>query len=287
VFYDVRDAYIFLPPVMQSAYMPRSEEIPRAVLVPYPYQSAEVNTAMFSPMLNITGSYLNTFIRGVDSKQIKAWLLYGEKPATITTTYTTWTQQAAWNVLSDGSLNLIGEDGKIEGDLGQPYVDLANVSYSSYNGSLFFRFSLRGEIPNRITTTHVASIWYQVLLDVDSDSSTGFRWSNNFTPDYILEFYVEFNASSKTAVAHSFLLKYSGIGTDWSWTPIGFTQRFGREPIIDGGVGQDFFVMTCEYQDILVSEGSTVQLFARSGILYDGKVYNDPVPDKGTLTIAL
>jgi len=287
VFYDVRDAYIFLPPIMQSTYMPRSEEIPRAAAVPYPYQNGEVNTAMFSPMLNITGSYLNAFIRGVGSTQIKAWLLYGEKPAAMTTTYTTWTQEGAWNVLSDGSLDLIGEDGKIAGDLGQPYVDLANVSYSFYNGSLFFRFSLHGEIPNRITTTHVTSIWYQVLLDVDSDSRTGFRWSRNFTPDYILQFYVEFDASSKTAKAGSLLLKYSGSGADFSWTPTVYTQRFGAEPLIAGGVGQDFFILTCEYQDISVSKGSTVQFFARSGILYDGKVYNDPVPDEGIISIVL
>jgi hypothetical protein len=45
--------------------------------------------------------------------------------------------------------------------------------------------------------------------------------------------------------------------------------------------------LTCEYQDISVSKGSTVQFFARSGILYDGKVYNDPVPDKGIISIVL
>jgi hypothetical protein len=287
VFYDVRDAYIFLPPIMQSTYMPWSEQIPRAAAVPYPYQSGEVNTAMLCPMLNITGSYLNAFIRGVASAQIKAWVLYGEKPAAITTTYTTWTQQGAWNVLPDGSLDLIGEDGKIAGDLRQPYVDLANVSYSFYNGSLFFRFSLHDKIPNKITTTRVTSIWYQVLLDVDSDSRTGFRWSNSFTPDYILHFYVEFDASSNSVKAGSTLLKYSGSGADWSWTPTVHTQKFGSEPIIAGGVGQDFFILTCEYQDISVSKGSTVQFFARSGILYDGKVYNDNVPDEGTVSIVL
>lgn len=287
VFYDARDAYIFLPPVMENTYMPRSTGAPKAAAVPYPYQNGEVNTAMFAPMLNMTGSYLNIFIKGVDSALVKRWLLYGEKPVTSTMIYTTGTQQGTWNVLSDGSLDLVGEDGRIAGDLGHPYVDLANVSYSFYNGSLFFRFSLRGVIPNRITSTHVGSIWYQVLFDVDLDSSTGFQWSNKFTPDYILEYYVQFDASSKTAKAGSSLLKYSGSGTDWSWTPIGYTQRFGPEPIIAGGIGQDFFVLTCDYQDISVSKGSTVQFFARSGILYDGKVYNDPVPDNGAVSITL
>jgi hypothetical protein len=92
VFRDVRDSYIFLPPVMQGTYMPRSELIPGAAAVPYPYQNGEVNTAMFIPLLNITGSYLNAFSKGVDSAQVKAWMLYGEKPATVTaTTYTAWT----------------------------------------------------------------------------------------------------------------------------------------------------------------------------------------------------
>jgi hypothetical protein len=192
------------------------------------------------------------------------------------------TQGPVWKVVSDGSLDLFGQDGKIAGDLGQAYVDVADVSYSFYNGSLFFRFSLRGEIPNSIVGTHVASIWYQVLLDADSNPSTGYRWRNDFGPDYFLQFYVTFDASSKTAKAESSLQKYSGTGTDWSWTPTGYNP-----PIIAGGVGENSFALTCEYQDISVSKGSSVELFARSGILYDGKVYNDRVPDEGIVSIVL
>jgi thiol-disulfide isomerase/thioredoxin len=98
------------------------------------------------------------------------------------------TQGPAWKVISDGSLDLIGQDGKIAGDLAQQYVDLANVSYGLYNGSLFFRFSLHGEVPKSIAGTHVDSIWYQVLLDVDSNPSTGYRWSSDFGADYFLQF---------------------------------------------------------------------------------------------------
>ena len=36
-----------------------------------------------------------------------------------------------------------------------------------------------------------------------------------------------------------------------------------------------------------VVDGSKIRLFARSGIMYEGKVYNDLVPDKGTLTVTL
>jgi thiol-disulfide isomerase/thioredoxin len=192
------------------------------------------------------------------------------------------TQGRVWNVIPDGSLDLVDENGKIVGDLGQPYVDLANVSYSIHNGSLFFRFSMYGAIPNSIVDTRVASIWYQVLLDVDSNPSTGFRWSSDFGADYSLQFYVTFDTSSKTVRAESSLQKYSGTGTDWSWTPTGYTP-----PTIAGGVGQDFFVLTCRYQDISVSKGSAVLFFTRSGILYDGKVYNDYVPDEGTVSIVL
>jgi thiol-disulfide isomerase/thioredoxin len=192
------------------------------------------------------------------------------------------TQGQVWKVISNEPLDLIGQDGKIVGDLGQPYVDLANVSYSLYNGSLFFRFSLHGEIPNTMTSIHVDSIWYQVLLDVDSNASTGYRWSSDFGADYILMFHVTYDPASKTAKAESSLQKYSGTGTDWSWTPTGYTP-----PIIAGGVGQDSFVLTCEYQDISVSKGSAVLFFARSGILYDGKVYNDYVPEYGIVSVVL
>jgi hypothetical protein len=34
----------------------------------------------------------------------------------------------------------------------------------------------------------------------------------------------------------------------------------------------------------MVSSGSTIRFFARSGINYDNQVYNDPVPDSGTVT---
>jgi len=56
-----------------------------------------------------------------------------------------------------GSLDLIGQDAKIAGNLRQPYADLANLSYSFSNGSLFFRFALRGKIPDE-ATTHVRPI---------------------------------------------------------------------------------------------------------------------------------
>lgn len=208
-------------------------------------------------------------------------------PISATTAASATTQQGVWNVLSDGSLDLVREDGKIAGDLAQPYVDLAKVSYSFSNGSLYFRFDLRGKIPNETVTGHVTSIWYQTLFDVDSDPSTGFPWSSDYTPDYILQLYVEFGGSSKTPNVYSYVLRYSGTGSDWSWTPIRTTERFGNDATLAGGIGQDFFILTCEYEDISLFKGSVVQFFVRSGILYDGKVYNDPVPDKGTVKIAL
>jgi thiol-disulfide isomerase/thioredoxin len=228
-------------------------------------------------ILSKNGSVSMLFL-GVTSHDAIAGVI--DQAMTEATSYTT--HGTVWNAISDGSLDLFDEDGKIAGDLGQPYIDIANVSYSLNNGSLFFRFSLRGEIPSSLAGTHVASIWYQVLLDADSNPSTGYRWSNDFGPDYFLQFYVTFDTSSKTAKAESSLQKYSGTGTDWSWTPTGYTP-----PIVAGGVGQDFFVLTCGYQDMSVSKGSAVLFFARSGILYDGKVYNDRVPDEGIVSIML
>jgi len=202
-------------------------------------------------------------------------------------TFVTSTEGVVWNVLSDGSLDLTGEGGKVAGDIEQPYVDLADFSYGFSGGLVYFRFVLRGKIANEVTTTRVDSIWYQVLIDVDSDSSTGYLWSKDFAPDYILQLSVDFDAWSKTVRAYSYVRKYFGTGRDWSWTSIRITGRFGSEATVAGGIGQDFFVLACRHQDISASKGSTLKFFARSGILYDNKVYNDPVPDSGTVTVTV
>jgi len=189
---------------------------------------------------------------------------------------------SSWTVISDGSLDLMDQNGKIVGDLGQPYADIASLSYI-YNGSLFFRFSLHGKIPNS-SGTHVTDSWYQVILDSDLNPSTGYLsfGYNGFTPDYILMFHVVFNNTSSSVQAYSPLWKYSGSGTDWNWQPVGSISV-----IIAGGVGQDFVILTCKYQDLSVSKASTVQFMARSGLRYDGQVYDDQVPDQGIVKVIL
>jgi len=190
-----------------------------------------------------------------------------------------------WTVLSDGAVDLVDERGAIAGDLGQRYVDLANLNYSLSDNSLYFRFTLQDKMPNEGTDSRVDSIWYQVLFDVDSDSSTGFHWSKDFTPDYILQLYIKVDPLSNWA--ESYVMKYSGKGSDWSWASIYETERFGNDVALAGGVGKGFFVLTCRYEDISASRGSTIRFFGRSGILYGGKVYNDPVPDRGTVVLTL
>jgi hypothetical protein len=286
-FYLVRDAYIFLPPVLQNEFVPDGS-IPREAAVPSVFQSGEVNTKMFAPMYNITGSYLNRFKSGVATAQMKQWILYRIRPPTDTTTLVKWSYQGPWAVIPDGSQDLVDQNGKVVGDLGQPYVDLSNVSYSFLNGSLFFRFSLHGKIPKWGVTANVTSIWYQVLLDSDSDSGTGYDYrSRNFTPDYMLEFYVSYDPSTNTVNASSDLVKHCGGSSDWCWAAVGFTQHFASAPLIMGGVGADSFVLTCDYQDVSASSGSTIQFFARSGIMYNSQVYNDPAPDDGTIRMTL
>lgn len=203
-----------------------------------------------------------------------------------TTTVLTWSLPSVWNEASDGSLNLVGEEGPIAGDLGQPYVDLASVAYGQSNQMLYFRFDLKGEIPNNPTTTRVDSVWYQVLFDVDSDPSTGFHWSNDFTPDYLLE--LQMKSDGGTFRISSLVVEYSGTGTDWTWASVvQGTERSGSDATLAGGIRQDSFVVACRYQDISASEGSKIRFFARSGILYDGKVYNDFIPDKDAITVTL
>ena len=271
--------YLFVPPVNENGYALWQDDFEQNLWI----WKSKAWCMMFPTTID---ELARMFSHGVDSSLIKQWVLYYVKPVAITTTYTTWTQEGVWHVLSDGSSDLIDEHGRIAGDLGQLYVDLAGVGYSYSNGSLFFRFDLRGKIPNA-TSSHVTSIWYQVLFDVDSDSRTGYHWSSDFTPDYILQIYVEYGGSSKMPGVYSSVLKYSGTGSDFSWTAIGSTERFGSDAVLAGGIGQDFFVLTCEYQEISISSGSTIRFFARSGIMKDGLWYNDNVPDDGTISIVL
>jgi len=185
--------------------------------------------------------------------------------------------------VSDGAHDLVGEGGRTGVDLGEPYLDLSRLGYGIAGGSLYFRFELRGQIPSQVETTHIDSIWYQVLLDVDADSSTGYVWSGDFTPDYMLQL----DSSSGITDLHFGVRKHSGTGNDWSWALIGSTERSGGDAVLAGGIGQDSFVLSCRYGDISVSEGSRIRFFARSGVLYNGIVYNDFVPDKGTVIVTL
>jgi hypothetical protein len=185
--------------------------------------------------------------------------------------------------VSDGAHDLVGEGGRTGVDLGEPYLDLSRLGYGIAGGSLYFRFELRGQIPSQVETTHIDSIWYQVLLDVDADSSTGYMWSGDLTPDYMLQL----DSSSGITDLHFGVRKYSGAGNDWSWALIGSTERSGGDAVLAGGIGQNFFVLSCRYGDISASEGSRIRFFARSGVLYDSIVYNDFVPDKGTVIVTL
>jgi hypothetical protein len=286
VFSLAQDAYITLPPLLQNEFVPKGRTAPREAAVPYPFESGEVNTKMFAPMYNITGSYLNSFKRGVATDQMKQWILYKIRPSIPTIIFTTWNPPASWAEIQDGSQDLISSQNRVVGDLDQPYVDLTKLSYSYSNGSLFFRFNLHGKMPSQ-STSHVSSIWYQVLLDVDSDSTTGYKWSSDFAPDYMLQLDVEYDASTNTASVSVELREHCGGSSDFCWASVGFTQHYGRTPLVLGGVGQDFFVLTCDYQDILASSGSAIRFMARSGIMYDNQVYNDYVPDSGTVSLSL
>ncbi|MGP8070575.1 MAG: hypothetical protein ACLP5V_11860 [Candidatus Bathyarchaeia archaeon] len=189
-------------------------------------------------------------------------------------------------MLQAGSQGFVNQQGNTVGDLGEPFADIANLSYVAVNGSLFFRFTLRGNIPNQIKP-HVSGIWYQVLFDVDSDSHTGYHWSSNFTPDYMLDFEIGYNASTGSVEVDAYLSQHCGSSSDWCWDSVGFTQHYGTTPLIAGGIGKSFFVLTCDHQDIMATHGSVVTFFGRSGIMYDNNVYNYYVPSEGFVHITL
>lgn len=279
---DLHDAYITIPPILQNDWVPTNKVVPSEAIVRYPFQNGETNTKMVVPMYNVTETYMNRFAKGVGAAEMKQVILYKVKPPIFEVTYEKWSyEDVTWSVVN-GSKGLIGQNGQTVGDFGQPYVDLRNVSYSYSNGSLFFLFGLRDKIPKQ-TVPEVTRIWYQVLLDVDSDPNTGYYWSSSFGPDYILEFLVNYDPSTNAPIVSSDLSEHCGGNRDYCWTPVGFTQRFGATPLLLGGIGENFLVLTCEFQDIQL-QGSTIRFFARGGILYNSQPYADPVPDEGTIT---
>lgn len=188
-------------------------------------------------------------------------------------------EEQPWMLVQDPALDLVASNGQTVGDLGQRYVDLASVGYRFSSRSAYVRFGTFGPIPSNRPSPRVANIWYQVIADINPD--TGYLWSNDFTPEYILEFGVNYNVSSSTPSIYSQVVKYSGTGKDWRWSLVQDTQRTGTAATLVGGVGYDFFVLTLRYDQISVAVGSTIKGLARSGIRYDGQTYNDNVPDRG------
>jgi hypothetical protein len=84
------------------------------------------------------------------------------------------------------------------------------------------------------------------------------------------------------------VMRYSGTGADWSWTPLSGTEQIGANATLQGGIGQDFFVIACRYLDLGAAGQSTLGFFARSGIrMNNGGQYNDYVPSSGILSITL
>jgi hypothetical protein len=92
---------------------------------------------------------------------------------------------------------------------------------------------------------------------------------------------IGYDASTGSVEVDTYLSQHCGNGRDWCWAAVGFTQQYGRTPVVAGGVGENFVVLTCDYQDIMAAHGSVITFFGRSGILYDNQVYNDNVPDEG------
>jgi len=260
---------IFKPPVNQHRYL--------AIRLYYRFITGD----FFFTLGDLTEEDIyNKFLPGPVSSTVKDWLLYAKSTTSIAASTI---QEGKWSTLTDGLLDVYGENGSLVGDLGRPYVDVANVSYSCTGESIYVRFGLNAKIPQSVKVGEVTAIWYQVLIDVDPGRNTGAIWDDYFAPDYMLEFYVRFDGSSGTAKASAFVLKYSGNGTDWTkWTEIESSSA-----TVEGGLGSDSLTIRCGYRDIGVAKGSQVVLIFRSGILYEGNVYNDPDPDAGPISLIL
>ena len=190
-------------------------------------------------------------------------------------------QEVSWNALSDATGDLIDQNSRAVGDLGPPYSDITNLSYGFVGGSSYFRFDLHGQLPSQVDTKHVSGFWYQVYIDADSDSVAGYLWRNDFTPDYVLGVDI---TSRTSGTLYSSVFGYAGSGKDWKWIVLDYNTQ---QAILAGGIGHDYLVLSCRNGDISVVEGSTIRVLARTGIMYDGKVYNDLAPDKDVLAVTL
>ena len=272
---------IFRPPVDQRSYFS-----PRARTTFYPHSDwlygCNPNMFYWHQSKFTLEEIKTTLLKGLTTSTYKQRVMYGEGGAN--TQPTIWTREAVWNKLPDGSLDLVDENGKIIGDLGQRYVDIASINCSFFRGLLYFRFDLRDKIPSRATTTNVTGVWYQVYLDVDSNSTTGYQLREGFTIDYILQLYIEFDTASQITKASSYVCRYSGIGREEAWTQIPSTKS---DATLEGGIGQDFLTIACRYEDISASKGTTGLFMARSRIAYNGKVYYDNAPDNDFISITL
>jgi hypothetical protein len=282
-FYLVRDAYVVIPPALQSDFIPKARVAPKAAIVPFVFQDGEENVKMYAQMYNITGTYLSQFEKGVSTDRMKQWILYKTNPpAAAPLVLESWSYAGSWAETQGGPQGLVDSQGTAVGDLGQSYADLAKLSYAYSDGYLLFRFDLKAKIPT-LAPSHVTSIWYQVLMDSNSD--TGYRWSADFAPAYMITFMIQYDTSANTLSASTVLSRHCGSSTDWCWDQIAFTQHYGVTPLVLGGVGQNYFVLTCNYHDIGAAQGSTVQFFGRSGIRYDDQVYNAYIPVSGTISL--
>ena len=238
------------------------------------------------PVMSVNYLVQTAWWSGGDAQAIseKGTILSGEQPTisrSLSAIAASLPQGMSWNTLSDAKGDLSDQNGRTVGDLGLPYLDITNLADGFVGESLYFRFDLNGKIPSQIDTTHVSRIWYSVLVDVNPDSRTGYQWGSDFTPDYVLNV----DITSRThGILYSSIWKYAGNGSSWSWTNFDYNTQ---QAVVVGGSGHDSFVLSCRYGDISASGGSKIRLFARSGIMYEGKVYNDLVPDKGTLTVTL
>jgi transglutaminase-like putative cysteine protease len=238
------------------------------------------------PVMSVNYLVQSAWWSGGEAQAIteKGAVALGEQPTIARPTSTATAsppQGISWNALSDLKGDLYDQNGRTVNDLDLPYVDITNLANGFVGDSLCFRFDLNGKPPGQIDSKHVGMIWYSVFVDVDTDSRTGYQSSSDFAPDYMLNA----EMTSRThGILYSSVWKYAGTGKSWSWTNFDYNTQ---QPVIAGGSGQDSFALSCRYRDISAVEGSEIRLFARSGITYDGKTYNDLVPDKGTLTVTL
>lgn len=86
-------------------------------------------------------------------------------------------------------------------------IDWDQIGLAHSSDTVYLLYKNRGSVNPNSATGSSLSWGYQTFIDTDSNAATGFKFTSQFAPDYLLE--------------GRHLYQYVGSGDDWNWIEIG------------------------------------------------------------------